>query len=543
MKRSILSAIAAASLCLLQACDLSNQVSNGGGDETHSNIDIQGVVLTGRSTPFAGIVVKLRTAGLADTTDARGTYAIQADRAIAAARTLAVVDTLDFYREGRIVHSELLATWVEKVPDVILVQRDVSGRLTGNVSEVKTIQAVFGGRRADTLSLEWNPVLGSYSGFAYFEWSAGVDSHQLRIEARDSLHRMVGRSVDIPFTSRAGDLNVPTFDAGNARPRLVLTGPDSAQSREVLRISGIGYDAFGKILLARWTDQGNKVLARHVMPSGKDSVWIVHAEVTDFQGLVAKDSLVVRRKLSPPTASVTAVVTGDSVRVHLTASDVNKGAIREKRVFLGRVETLRWIRMASCGTVTVVDESDWATTYWDPDTALPSICTEPSTGTTERFIKLDTGVVVKGDDTVLYIPRKDTVIPGIHWVRYNDGSYVSQSDTLLRRDFQIGLVVTDEDGETTVKRSQTFHRDTTSDTAAKVVSERTSAMDEAMDRRTMQPASLSASEGVAGGSELPFATNDAPGFAVEVAVRTAPGARRAVSLDTGAVRSPGLTPT
>lgn len=530
MKRSILSAMAVASLCLLQACDLSNQVSNGGGDETHSNIDIQGVVLTGRSTPFAGIVVKLRSAGLADTTDSRGTYAIQADRAIAAARTLAVVDTLDFYREGRVVHSELLATWVEQVPDVILVQRDVSGRLTGNVGDVKTVQAVFGGQRADTLSLEWNPVLGSYSGFAYFEWSGEVTSYQMRIEARDSLHRMVGRSVDIPFTSRAGDLNVPTFDAGNARPRLVLTGPDSAQSREVLRISASGSDAFGQMVTVRWPDQGNKMLATHVMPSGTDSVWVVHAVATDAEGLVTKDSIVIRRKLSPPTAVVSTIVSGDSVRIHLSASDVNNGAIREKRVFLGRVETLRWIRMANCGTVTVVDESAWETTVWDPDTALSSICTEPSTGTTVRFMKLDTGVVVKGDDTVLYIPRKDTVI---YRVRYNDGSYVTQSDTLLRRDFQIGLVVTDEDGETTVKRSATFKRDSLAVTVHSV-SERTPARGEAMDRMAMKQASLVASESVTGGSELPFATK-VDGIEAEVAVLSAPGARNGRAAGAGAV--------
>lgn len=534
MKRPILSLAAAALLSLLQACDLSNQVSDGGGDETHSSIDIQGVVLTGRSTPFAGIVVKLRTAGLSDTTDAQGAYAIRADRAFAASRSLAAVDTLDFYREGRIVHSELLDTWVEHVPDVILVQRDVSGRLTGNVEAVKAVRAVFGGRRADTLALEWNPILGSYSGFAYFQWSAGVDSYQVRIEARDSLGRLVGRSVEIPFTSRAGDLDVPSFDAGNARPRLVLSGPDSAQSREVLGITAVGSDVFGRTLLVRWPDQGNKVLATHVMPSGMDSVWVVHAEVADFQGLVTKDSLVIRRKRSPPTASVTAVVTGDSVRIHVAASDVNGGAIREKRVFLGRVETVGWVRFADCIRVNVVQESDWATTYWYADTALPLACTEPSTGKTERFVKLDTGIVLKGDDTVLYILNKDTIL---NRIRFSDQGSVFQTDTVLRRDYQVALVVTDEDGETTVKRSQTFQRDTTADSAAPSTSERI--------QDDGGASTLAAIAPVSGGSELPFAARS--GGLEEAAVVPAPGARNGRAArpvgGAGAVRSPGSTPT
>lgn len=466
MKRSIPSALAVALFCLLQACDLSNQVSNGGGDETHSNIDIQGVVLTGRSAPFAGIVVKLRSVGLSDTTDSRGTYAIQADRAIAAGRALAVVDTLDFYSDGRIVHSELLATWVEQVPDVILVQRDVSGKLTGNVADVKTVDVVFGGLRADTLSLEWNPVLGSYSGFAYFEWSGEVASYQMRIEARDSLHRLVGRSVDIPFTSRAGDLAVPTFDAGNARPRLVLQGPDSAQSREVLRISAVGSDAFGQMVIVRWPDQGNMKIVNHVMPSGTDSVWVVHCDATDAEGLVTRDSLVIRRKLSPPTASVTAIVSGDSVRIHLTTSDVNNGAIREKRVFLGMAKTsYRGMVMSGCVQVVPVFETDWETRTWKVESE-PGACTDNKAQfwTSVVFQKLDSGFVMTRNDTVLYIPKSDS------------------GDT----NFQVALVVTDEDGEVTVKRSATFKRDSVAVTVQSV-SERSPASREAPNLVAIEP--------------------------------------------------------
>jgi hypothetical protein len=462
------SLLLATGLLVLWSCDASKTVAAGGGDETHSNIDIQGAVFTNRSEPFAGIVVKLRGLGIADTTDSRGAFRIQRTDTTLATRS-GTVDTLDYLREGRIVHSEAVASWTATMPDLFLVQRDISGKLTGAVGTVKTVEAIFGTDRSDTLALEWNPVLGSYSGFAYAPWNGTgtVTRYQVRIEVRDSLRHLIGRTVDIPFTSRAGDLDIPTFSAGNAKPYLKIVGKDTASSREFLELRAVVADSFGQKVTLKWLEAGSELRHRLVdsaagyiyyekssdtvvhipMPGGRDSTYTIHCTATDEDGIVVQDSLVVHRRFTVPQAQFTLNLDGDSVRVHMDASAVNKGRILERRVFLGYQNKIEWQWVSQCSRIDMIYRlSNWGwnervdgppkSSGGSSAVVVPDVCDAEGWWTEISFIKRDSGILVSGRDSIFALPKRDS----------------------LGRPFQFAVQLLDEDGDTGVWRSQTFAR-------------------------------------------------------------------------------------
>jgi hypothetical protein len=458
----------ATGMLVLWSCDASKTVAAGGGDETHSNIDIQGAVFTNRSEPFAGIVVKLRGLGIADTTDSRGAYRIQrADTALATKS--GTVDTLDYLREGRIVHSEAVASWTATMPDLFLVQRDISGKLTGAVGAVKTVEAIFGTDRSDTLALEWNPVLGSYSGFAYAPWNGTgtVTRYQVRIEVRDSLGHLSGRSVDIPFTSRAGDLDIPTFQAGNAKPYLKIVGKDTATSRELMELRAVVADSFGQKVTLNWREAGSELrhlvvdtvngtrffqtssdtIVRIAMPGGRYSTFTIHCTATDEDGIVVQDSLVVHRRYTTPFAQFTLKLDGDSVHLHMDASAANKGRLVQRRLFLGHQQVYKVFQSSICsGIDTLYLRSNWG--WVDRFEDRPSQasatsdpvawrgCGEGRSWTEYHFVKRDSGILVSGRDTTFVMPARDS----------------------LGRPFQFAVQLLDEDSQTGVWRSETFSR-------------------------------------------------------------------------------------
>jgi hypothetical protein len=452
-------------LALVAGCDDTAKTVAGGSDETHSGISLVGSIFTDRSTPYAGMVVRLRHTALVDTTDARGAYRLlDADTVLAASATPAC--TVDVWREGRMIHSEAVGAWIDSVPTIYLTQRDISGKLVGDVGAVRSVVALFGDARTDTLDLEWNPVLGSYSGFSYFPWDGNLNHYQVRIEVRDSLRRLVGRSVDIPFTSRAGDIEVPTFAAGNARPRLRLVGPDTATSRTLLVLQAFATDSFGQKVTVKWKEipdggipepgsdhlayglqKSTDTLVRWYMPSGRDSTLVFHCTATDEDGLTVQDSLVVRRNPSPPSVYIQSWVYGDSARLRFSAGDVAGGKIVQYRLYRGYQEVDESAKSASC---VIIDTSfigtaaglgaDTSWTYSSSSstggTPVQSPCGEPVITTKLRFVRHDTGVIVSGKDTAIWFPPVD-----------------SQGRMPM-----VALRVVDGDGEASVAVSNPFHR-------------------------------------------------------------------------------------
>lgn len=439
---------------LLLGCDLSTKVvSEGGGDETHSTIDIQGVVLNGRSDPFAGVVVRLRGIALSDTTDSRGAYRLQASSAPRSGTGGAAVDTLDFWREGRIIHSELVPAWIATMPDVILVQRDISGRLLGDVGRVARVDAVFGDGGSDTIPLEWNTMLRAYSGFAYFEWTGELAKYEVRIEVRDSAGRLLGGSSSIPFTSRAGDLAIPAFDAGNAYPHVFMTGPDSAFAGDTVFVRVAAIDSFGRKV--SWRTEGDHhwlpTGVWFVMPPGLDSVHPVPCVATNKDGLSTRDTFFVRKKFNRPEAKIVVSVLGDSIRVGFSASEPLHGQILEKRLILGRAKLMLVISSCCQAVPQTFDfRNGWSNVPPEDDSVVPSACLGFDSSFWE-FVKRDSSLGVSGVDTLFEIPD-----PGMVQLKFeakdDNGEIASAQSVRFRRIPTPVLEGVDLDGDSIVAR-------------------------------------------------------------------------------------------
>jgi hypothetical protein len=215
--------IAIAAIALLAACELGSTAALGGTDDTHTGIvDIQGRVLTRDARPFGNVVVRLRGQNLIDTTDSEGRYQFLSTTAPVPAPSPGAVDTVDYLRDGQVVVSLPVPSWIATLPDIMLVQRDLSGIVVGDASRISraSCRIRLPNGTSQRVDLEWNAVQRTFGGFAYFRYQGGVDSFAAIAEVRDDSDRVLGRSDSVHFTSRAGDVSFPPFGSVNALPKV-----------------------------------------------------------------------------------------------------------------------------------------------------------------------------------------------------------------------------------------------------------------------------------------------------------------------------------
>lgn len=251
-------ALAATTAILFASCDESQQVT-GRSDETHTSVvDIQGRVLTSDARPLPNVIVRLRSSGLTDTTDSDGAFRLQLDSVPVSASSVAIVDTLDYLRDGQAILSAAVPAWVTTMPDVMLVQRDLSGVVEGDPAGVARLvcQLWLPDGSTQWVDLEFNRSLLRYSAFAYFRYSGGRDSFAARVEAHDDSGRVLGRSVKLRFSSLAGDVAFPSFTVGNILPKVSLL---------VGGLGGTVSDAADTGFLAAWPVDSTVVARRQAV--------------------------------------------------------------------------------------------------------------------------------------------------------------------------------------------------------------------------------------------------------------------------------------
>lgn len=214
--------VLAAAGCALAALALSACMSLAGGSsstETGDQIALSGRVTNGGSEGIAGIIVTLTGSSLADTTDLTGFFALDGRRP--ATKTQA--DTLHFALNGQTIARTVVTTLVATLPEVIIVQRGFSGAFipTGAHADIARIVGVVKGdgiAEGDSLTATFfhNTVAGNYSGFLWFPPPTETPRHYVvRVDVYDGEDALTGRSVDVPFTSLAGNVLIPDFDPAN----------------------------------------------------------------------------------------------------------------------------------------------------------------------------------------------------------------------------------------------------------------------------------------------------------------------------------------
>lgn len=334
MKFPIHAALAAFLASAVVGCDdkAVDPIAGGTSDDTHSGISLTGRVFDGQSRPMGAVIARLRHRGLADTTDGDGRYTLRGDLSTVAGRSLAIRDTLDLSRNGVVVHSLAVSAWVDTLPDVFLVQRDISGEiLPGNVA-VGSVVAIVWNTRGDTVRIpvEWNQVSRRYSGFAWSRFTGGLDTFGLVVQALDEEGRVLGLGTPLRFTSAAGDIAVPAFAMGNASVAVRLEGPASVSRGRYASIGvdvsdplGLPKEVSWKIGEGEWARGGPDSV--HQVPAGqRSSTILVQVRVDRADGVSGMDSLVIQVPGLEPVAQVALDGAGThphgTFRIHLADS-------------------------------------------------------------------------------------------------------------------------------------------------------------------------------------------------------------------------------
>lgn len=184
--------------------------------ETGDKVSLSGRVTRGSGEPVAGVVVSLKTAGLSDTTDTAGVYELKGRTSGGTS-----VDTLRFSLNGQLIETQSISDFEDVLPDVQIVQRGFSGSLDATGVTVTRIEGVVTGdglAPGDSLAADFfhNTLAGDYSGFVWFLPSPSTVRHYtVHVNVYGAGGARIGRSVDVPFTSLAGNVSLPGFRADN----------------------------------------------------------------------------------------------------------------------------------------------------------------------------------------------------------------------------------------------------------------------------------------------------------------------------------------
>lgn len=213
MKPASLRLIAVATVLaagFLAACDLPFVAGGSSSTETGKKVSVTGRVAGGNGDGLAGVVVSLTGTPLADTTDLSGEY-----RLAGRAPDSFSGSALRFSLQGQTLARKTLSSLVDSLPELRFVQRGFSGRLDLNGATVTRVAGIVTGDgvpAGDSLEATFfhNAPAGNYSGFVYFPFPGEeVLDYVVHVNVEGPGGTRLGRSVDVPFNSLAGNVLIP----------------------------------------------------------------------------------------------------------------------------------------------------------------------------------------------------------------------------------------------------------------------------------------------------------------------------------------------
>ena len=201
-------------------CSHPSQPTTGLGNQY--SIYLTGRVLDKNGNPMANAVAKLADKNLADTTGSDGYYYITEKKAAGLPKTAtaSVGDSLQILKAGQVITYLDIPKWIDTLPDVFLIQRDIYGSLSPAPTSISRITAtITGDSIPDSLAqvavLGYIPATGNYSGFIYFVYTAQTLNYNVYVSVYNADTVLIGRSMIVTFPSTAGDISMPTFDPNN----------------------------------------------------------------------------------------------------------------------------------------------------------------------------------------------------------------------------------------------------------------------------------------------------------------------------------------
>jgi hypothetical protein len=268
-------------------------------------------------------------------------------------------------------------------------------------------------------------------------------SVNVKVISLDSL--FVGQSQAVPFSSVAGDITIPAFDPGNARP-IVHTGKDTlVDVGSLVNLHGTAADSFGGTIAKYEWDLG--ATGKFVQTSGPDtsfhvgttpnSAWWCRFRATDNGGNKVIDSCKITISADTPTVAIqkftvggsdTTVAVNDTISFRVAVSQQFGTSTLAWRFANGSPATGTFapIPAASISPVTISSGSDTGTQKppssfgYQIKTVAPSAATSAywiyvQATNSNGYSKVDSvQVIVAGDTLILAFGNalNSTIAPG-----------------------------------------------------------------------------------------------------------------------------------
>jgi hypothetical protein len=300
------------SIAVIVALYCSHPSQPNTGLSNQYSIYLTGRVLDKNGNPVANAVAKLADKNLSYTTGSDGYYYITEKKTAGLPKTASVGDSLQILKAGQVITYLDIPKWIDTLPDVFLVQCDIAGNLSSPPASISRITATLTGDSIpDSLArialLGYLPATVSYSGFIFFVYTAQTLNYNVYISVYDADSALIGRSMNVPFTSLNSLITIPTFNPNNVAP-IVYAGNDTTVSiNDTIRLHATASDSFGKHI-AKWewninntgfrqTATGDTII---VAPADSDSLYVCVVRVTNNDGIATVDTMIVDVVLDPP---------------------------------------------------------------------------------------------------------------------------------------------------------------------------------------------------------------------------------------------------
>lgn len=330
------------SLIVLLLCIFSLTCTNPIKNDENQNlphVHLVGKVLTKDGNPVPYAIAHLEKFDVYDTTDNNGKYEIVIDSSdtgiLFAKSTADSSDSLTILKDGQIITSIEIIDYIDTLPDVIIVQRDIHGKIIETVTLFSRIEAVLW-NQADTIQtiaeLFYSKPTFSYSGFVYFVYTGSKQDYSIYVNVFNTDSQFIGRSDTIDFTSIAGDIEIPLINPLNATPSVNASADSAIGIKDTFVLSGTASDNYGGEIISWSWDVGNKgdFIATTpdsnlvtVAPSEADDSYECVLRVMDDDSNIVFDTVSIAVETRAPIADAgadTTVGINDSVNLRGSAS-------------------------------------------------------------------------------------------------------------------------------------------------------------------------------------------------------------------------------
>lgn len=217
---------------LLVACDSSTKSEDTPSPRSYSTLSGSVLLQSGKGLP--GARVRLRSTGATTTTDANGKWSLSKVYVAAGVAARAAADTVEPGTDSVIItrDSQVIGAQVvdgSELDPLYVVQRDLFGGLSSPVSGRSYLiraELTLPDQTKKTIWLWHNQVAKSFSGFIYTVAGTGTQNYSVSVQVLDAADSaLVGLSPAVPFTSAAGDIQIPVFRYENLGLGVVWSGP------------------------------------------------------------------------------------------------------------------------------------------------------------------------------------------------------------------------------------------------------------------------------------------------------------------------------